>query len=90
MKKLFLSLLLSLCLVLCACEENAQNSVTGGSTQTENTHTTENGTQSEVAENSFVPDENAVKALEKKTAEDFFGRSAVTKFYDAGYDMEIR
>ena len=41
MKKLFLSLLLSLCLVLCACEENAQNGVTDGSTQAENTHTTD-------------------------------------------------
>ncbi|MBP1552935.1 MAG: hypothetical protein J6B21_02155 [Oscillospiraceae bacterium] len=89
MKKLFLSLLLSLCLVLCACEENAQNGVTDGSTQAENTHTTENGTQDEAAENIFVPGENAVKALEKKTAEDFFGSSAVTRFYDAGYDMEI-
>ncbi len=84
MKKLFLSLLLSLCLVLCACEESGQSSVTDDDTQNstpaENTQNTENG---------FVPSENAVKALEMKTAEDFFGSSAVTRFYDAGYDMEI-
>lgn len=88
MKKLFLSLLLSLCLVLCACGESSQSGVMSDDTQN-STQTNENGSQSKAAENIFVPSENAVKALEMKTAENFFGSRAVTKFDEAGYDIKI-
>lgn len=84
MKKLFLSLLLSLCLVLCACGESDQSGVTDDDTQnstpSENTQNTENG---------FVPSENAVKALEMKTAENFFGSRTIQNLFVAGYKADI-
>ena len=104
MKKLFLSLLLCLCCVLCACgdagsispdHDNAQG-VHSNDTQSDETgedsphsSTSSEGSADGDASGTFVPSENAVKALDMKTAESFFGSKAMQNLFVAGYEADI-